>query len=84
MAIGNTTGDAPIFETLIRSPHSAQGPTPHPPPIIEPPDPVPVLPAEPPPCATHRPRDPSVVGWASGIAWRSSPIGCRIVGCRWG
>jgi hypothetical protein len=59
MAIGNTTGDAPIFETLIRSPHSAQSPTPHPalgtlpepppdpdqlPPIIEPPDPVPVPP----------------------------------------
>src|SRR5438105_4570879 len=63
MAIGNTTGGAPIFETLIRSPQSAQGPTPHPPPgtppepppdpdqpapVIEPPDPVPVPPVEPP------------------------------------
>jgi hypothetical protein len=63
MAIGNTTGGAPIFEPLIRSPHWAQDPTPHPPPgtppvppdpdqpppIIEPPDPVPVPPGEPPP-----------------------------------
>ena len=64
MAIGNTTGGAPISETLIRSAQSAQGPTPHappgtlpepppdpdePPPVIEPPDPVPVPPAEPPP-----------------------------------
>ena len=60
MAIGNTTGGAPIFETLIRAPHSAQGPTPHLPPgtppdpdrwppIIEPPNLVPVPPVEPPP-----------------------------------
>jgi hypothetical protein len=56
-------GGAPIFEPLIRAPHSAQSPTPHPPPgtppqpppdpdrpppVIEPPDPVPVPPVEPP------------------------------------
>ena len=68
MAIGNTTGGAPIFETLIRSEHSAQGPPPgtppepppdpdRPPPIIEPPNPVPVPPVEPPPPPV---RDPPV------------------------
>jgi len=72
MAIGNTTGGAPISETLIRSAHSVQGPTPHAPPgtppepppdpdrpapIIEPPDPVPVPPMEPPPPPV---RDPPV------------------------
>lgn len=64
MAIGNTMAGAPIFEMLIRTVGSAQGPTPHPPPgtppqpppdpdrpppVIEPPDPVPVPPVEPPP-----------------------------------
>src|ERR1700746_595056 len=41
-AIGNTTGGAPISETLIRPERSAQGPTPHPPPgtpPVPPPDP---------------------------------------------
>ena len=95
-ATGNTTGGAPIFETLIRSAHSAQGPTPHPPPgtppepppdpdrpppIIEPPDPVPVPPVEPPPPPV---RDPPVRQWASGIAWRARPIGRRIAGSRMG
>jgi hypothetical protein len=70
MAIGNTTGGAPIFETVIRSQHQAQGPTPHPPPgtppepppdpdrpppIVEPPDPVPVPPVEPPPPPVNDP-----------------------------
>jgi hypothetical protein len=74
MAIGNSTGGAPIFETLIRLGGSAQGPTPHPPPgtppvpppdpdrpppIIEPPDPVPVPPVEPPPPPV---RDPPAEG----------------------
>jgi hypothetical protein len=45
MAIGNTTGGASIFETLIRSAHTVQSPTPHPPPGT-PPDPVPVPPVE--------------------------------------
>ena len=93
MAIGNTTDGAPIFEALIRAPHAAQGPTPHPPPgtppepppdpdqpppVIEPPDPVPVPPVEPP-----RPpvRDPPAEDWSEvrpGTPWRQSSIGCRI------
>ena len=36
MAIGNTTGGAPIFETLIRPPLAAQDPTRHPPPDTPP------------------------------------------------
>ena len=58
MAIGNTTGGAPIFETLIGSPHSAQ-----PAPIIGPPDPVPVPPVEPPPPPV---RDPPAAGPVRG------------------
>jgi hypothetical protein len=83
MAIGNTTGGAPIFETLIRPRRRVQGPTPHPPPgtppepppdpdrpppIIEPPDPVPVPPAEPPPPPVN---DPPPAG-PTGSAFRHS------------
>jgi hypothetical protein len=63
MAIGSTTGGAPTFETLIRSPRSAQGPTPHPPPGTPPqppPDsdqPAPVI--EPPAEGPVRNRLPS-------------------------
>jgi hypothetical protein len=50
MATGNTTGGVPTFEKLIRPPNAAPGPlpnTPERPPVIEPPDPVPVPLVEP-------------------------------------
>jgi hypothetical protein len=89
MATGNTTGGAPIFETLIRPPASAQGPTPHPqpgtppepppdpdqpPPVVEPPEPVPVPPVEPPPPPV---RDPPAEGPARGSCGHSLDRSCN-------